>query len=250
MKKYVLLILAMMLVLAGCGSKNDDTQGQSLPTPAMIDVALTLSPDHIEAGTSVTISAKVTQANENVEDADEVLFEVWKKDDKEHEMINGVHQGEGVYTIEKSFDAEGVYYVISHVTARSMHNMPKKEFIVGNPEDHHDEATGHDEDEQSQHHHHSAISIQLEVADVIEANKETVLTANVHADDHTALTGADVQFEIWQDGDEKHYYVVANEVNDTYQASTTFSTQGKYNVRVHVLKGELHDHLEETVDVK
>lgn len=45
-------------------------------------------------------------------------------------MEFGKHQGEGVFSITKTFQEVGDYTVIAHVTARDMHNMPKKEFIV------------------------------------------------------------------------------------------------------------------------
>ncbi len=147
MNKYIFLAIAMILILAGCGGSKENKQPESLPIPVPIAVELTISPEHIEANTSVTISAKVTQNNENVENADEVLFEVWKKGHEEHEMIHGKHQGNGVFTIEKSFDADGVYYVVSHVTARNMHSMPKKEFIVGDAPDHHEPSKESDEEE-------------------------------------------------------------------------------------------------------
>ena len=28
---------------------------------------------------------------------------------------------------------EGTYYIYAHVTAEKMHNMPKKEFVIGQP---------------------------------------------------------------------------------------------------------------------
>lgn len=244
MKKYMILTLALVFILAGCGAKDELKQADDTVTEP-IAVELTISPDHIEANTVTTFSAKVTQAGQNVEDADEVLFEVGKKGDEQKEMIHGKHQGEGLYTIEKGFAEDGIYYVIAHVTARGMHNMPKKEFTVG-----HVEATHDDNNEQDSHHHHTAITIEFDTEAIIEAAKETTLTAIIHTEEHKVLVGADVQFEFWQDGDEKHFYVRAIEENGTYQAKTTFDQQGKYNVRIHVVKGDLHDHVEKTVEVK
>lgn len=258
MKKYALLILSLVLLLAGCGSKEENKQADTLPVPIPIAVDLQIAPEHIEANTAVTFTAVVTQENEKVDDADEVLFEIWKKGSEDHEMIDAEHKGNGQYVIEKSFAEDGIYYVISHVTARNMHNMPKKEFVVGNAEasddnDHHEGiADSHTEQghDSSQHHDHSAITIQFKTEDVLQVNKSTLLTATILADDHHALLEADVQFEIWQDGDEKHFYVRATEQDGSYQATTTFEKQGKYNVRVHVLKGDLHDHSEQVVEVK
>ena len=38
-----------------------------------------------------------------------------------------------MYALEKSFSIEGTYYIYAHVTAENMHNMPKKEFVIGQP---------------------------------------------------------------------------------------------------------------------
>ena len=73
-----------------------------------------------------------------MEDADKVTFEIWRSKDEKHEKIDVTHAEDGIYRLEKSFQQEGTYYIISHVTARDMHNMPKKEFIIGTasePED-------------------------------------------------------------------------------------------------------------------
>ena len=86
----------------------------------------------------IIFEAKITQGDENVEDADEVTFEIWRSKDEKHEKIDVKHAEDGIYRLEKTFEQEGTYYIISHVTARDMHNMPKKEFVVGNasePED-------------------------------------------------------------------------------------------------------------------
>ena len=51
---------------------------------------------------------------------------------KESEMIKATHEKDGVYSIRKTFKEAGIYYVQTHVTARDMHVMPKKQFLVGN----------------------------------------------------------------------------------------------------------------------
>src|SRR5690606_16593810 len=89
-----------------------------------------------ETGEEFLAQATVTFEGEPVEDADEVMFEVWQRDDKENSTsIEGEHQGEGVYSIPLSFDEDDVYYVISHVTVEEMHNMPRKRVVVGEVSD-------------------------------------------------------------------------------------------------------------------
>lgn len=128
MGKNQIRLLAMFLfvmVLAACSDKETE--------PKLVDVDLSVSPEQAEVGEMVTIEAKVTYGDEVVTDADEVSFEIWRAHDEDHEKIEIEHAGEGNYRLERTFEQEGTYYVISHVTARDMHNMPKKEFVIGEP---------------------------------------------------------------------------------------------------------------------
>lgn len=127
---YTVLLLSLSsLLISACASKSDNSE----QIPEIIDVKIHTVPETtIEPGKPVTIEAWVTQGSEYVDDADEVEFEIWNKarpDDK-HELIKGQLQGKGVYSIQKTFETPGSYYVISHVTARGMHNMPRKELTV------------------------------------------------------------------------------------------------------------------------
>jgi hypothetical protein len=106
----------------------------------MVDVELTINPSTGEVNEPISFEAKVTQGNEKVNDA-EVIFEVWRAKDEKHEKVEINKVENGVYRLEKSFQQEGTYYIISHVTARDMHNMPKKEFIIGSPSEPEDSKT-------------------------------------------------------------------------------------------------------------
>ncbi|SDL89951.1 FixH family protein [Bacillus sp. OK048] len=140
MKKflYVSLSIFFVLVISACNSNSKDHGAKSDELPEFVDVELTISPEKGQVNAPIIFEAKITQGNENVEDADKVTFEIWRAKDEKHEKIEVKHAKDGVYRLEKTFQQEGTYYIISHVTARDMHNMPKKEFIVGNasePED-------------------------------------------------------------------------------------------------------------------
>ncbi|AZK48121.1 FixH family protein [Paenibacillus lentus] len=131
MKKWATVLLVLMIaILAGCSSSNSQT-GLLNEVPEIIEVQIQSDPEELKLGESVTIQAKVTQGGEEVTDAKSVIFEVWYSGDEEHKMLEGTHVGNGVYGIERTFDKDGVYNVIAHVTARDMHNMPRKQFIVG-----------------------------------------------------------------------------------------------------------------------
>ncbi|MGG3470116.1 FixH family protein [Neobacillus pocheonensis] len=131
MKKLLFGIMSVLVLLTvvSCSKEN----GQSSDVPEMLEVNLTVTPEPAKLNQPVKFEAKVTQGKEKVNDADEVIFEIWRAKDENHQKIAIKHAKNGVYSLEKSFGQEGTYYIISHVTARDMHNMPKKEFVVGTP---------------------------------------------------------------------------------------------------------------------
>lgn len=126
--------LAIMFSLQAC-QPVDREQSAELN---YLNVDLDIDPEKGESGDKITFTAFVTYGDEPVENAREVVFEIWRAHDPKHEQIHAEHSGGGVYRIEKEFKREGTYYVIAHVTARDMHTMPRKEFVIGKeskPED-------------------------------------------------------------------------------------------------------------------
>jgi hypothetical protein len=130
-RKYLFLILIFASVLSISACNNKDQKSGELPE--FVEVVLTISPEKGSVNEPIVFEARVTQGDENVEDADEVSFEIWRAKDEKHEKVKVEHTADGIYRLEKSFQQEGTYYIISHVTARDMHNMPKKVFVVGTP---------------------------------------------------------------------------------------------------------------------
>jgi hypothetical protein len=128
--KLLSLLILALLVVSACGTKDNQNQAEK-ELPEFVEVKLTVTPEHGHANEPILFEAKVTQGEENVEDADEVKFEIWRAKDENHEKVKIEHAEDGIYRLEKSFAQEGTYYIISHVTARDMHNMPKKEFVIG-----------------------------------------------------------------------------------------------------------------------
>lgn len=131
MKRVLFILLAVIAIMGGCGKENTHEE----EIPKLLEVELSLTPDKSEVNESITFQALVSQGDEEVTDADEVKFEIWRSKDEHHEMTVAKHSKDGIYEVEKLFDQEGTYYVYAHVTARGMHSMPKKEFIVGQPSD-------------------------------------------------------------------------------------------------------------------
>ena len=102
-------------------------------TPQFLDVQLAVNPVQGNMNEVITFEAKVMYGDKEVTDPDEVTFEIWRAHDDKHEKFEPKNKGNGVYVLEKSFSIEGTYYIYAHVTAEKMHNMPKKEFVIGQP---------------------------------------------------------------------------------------------------------------------
>ncbi len=152
MVRKFLMFFGLLLVLVGCQS-TDDSNHDEHDSLSMVEVDLMLKPENPAANEEVTFTAHVTQDGENVEDANEVMFEIYMDGQEEdHDMIEVEHSGDGEYTFTKSFEMEGKYFVISHVTARDMHNMPRKEFHVGEMSENSSTGTEANTEKESSHH--------------------------------------------------------------------------------------------------
>ncbi|KUP09175.1 hypothetical protein Q73_03635 [Bacillus coahuilensis m2-6] len=136
MKKVVLGFAMSALLLAACGedTSNGDKHENMDMEPVAIAADLSV-PEKAEVGEAVTIDTHVTQGDASIEDADEVKYEIWMDGMKDSsEMLEAAVGEDGHYTLEKTFDQDGVYYVQVHVTAEGMHTMPKSPIAVGDAE--------------------------------------------------------------------------------------------------------------------
>ena len=128
MRNSVVLLFTIALILAGCSKEETEDQLQK-----MLNVELHILPKSAEVNQLVTFQAKVTYGDEIVTDADDVSFEIWRANQEKTEKFEVTHSTDGLYQYNKKFDEEGTYYVYAHVTARSMHTMPKEEFEIVAP---------------------------------------------------------------------------------------------------------------------
>ena len=242
MRKYWIMIALFLLVLAGCSSGQEDQNSEATnELPKEVKVEVKTVPEAVQAHEHTEIQAIVTQDGKAVNDADDVKFEIWKDGAEQHEMLTAKAKGNGVYAVDKTFPEDGVYHITAHTNARDMHVMPTVQITVGTGQ-----AASHEQAEQD--HHDNDTAIQL-TADQIQAGKASPLQAQVQHSD-SALTGAQVEFEIWKDGAAKHEYISATEgANGQYEASFAFEA-GTSHITVHVKKGELHTHKEQTIEVK
>lgn len=245
LKPLFLLVALTVLVACGNGDVSDqDAEGADGTDELLpLEVEILTESDAFEPGVAGEIQAKVWQGDENIDDADEVVFEIWKdghEDESEH--LDGESVGDGIYSLPYTFEEDGIYYVIAHVTARDMHTMPKKEFIVGDVDE--EARSANDDQGESE----DGVSIHLMEPESIVAGEHAEWIVHLEQDG-SPLTGADVQLEYWQDED-KHQYVDATEEKDgEYTAELQFPEPGEYQMTVHVVKGDLHEHKEEVIDV-
>lgn len=149
MKRITLFFIILAgALLSACGNNNDSQPSQELPE--LLEVDLRLPEEAIDPGAEIVLEAYVSQGGEAVEDANEVKFEISRQGDEESVMLEGKHQGQGIYTANNQFMDEGTYSITAHVTARDMHNMPTEDLIVGHPS----EAESNPVEESSEHGAH------------------------------------------------------------------------------------------------
>ncbi|WP_214832948.1 FixH family protein [Exiguobacterium sp. s152] len=243
MKRFgVTFGLVGLFVLGACGTDEATKSAETAPSMEPVEAELNV-PATADKDEAITLAVRVTQDGKAVDDADEIKFEVWKNGAKEEsETTEAALTEDGVYEAETTFSDEAVYTVQVHVTARSMHTMPTTNVTVGHPEA--------EAEAKEDHHNHAGADIVLDPTQAV-AKEVQPFTVNVEIE-HEALTGADVQLEVFKDGADKHDWVKLDETEGgSYAGEHTFPEAGTYNVQVHVTKGhDIHEHIMETVEVK
>lgn len=131
MKKLMVMgVLGFML--AGCGMEEESVDNASAAEQEVQELEVEVLTEAKGETGEWTLEAYVSQGGEAVNDADEVKFEVFeagKKDDSVKNDYTDVK--DGVYSVKHTFEEDGVYYFIPHVTARGLHTMPTQQVIVG-----------------------------------------------------------------------------------------------------------------------
>lgn len=134
MKRQYILYVFLLVLLVACGVRDDeDVKGKSSDTLVPVDVQIITEKGMLNK--EVLLGAHVTMGEENISDAAEVIFEVWKVGMKEEsKMLPATATEDGMYEVKHTFTEKGEYVVQSHVTARDMHVMPKKTIRIGDVE--------------------------------------------------------------------------------------------------------------------
>lgn len=135
MKKKLSLLSMMLLLgltLVACSNdeehNHEDMEHSSSDEIRSLEVDLQ-APQNIQSGNPVEFTAHVTSNEEDVTDADQVMFEVLEGEES-LETIVTEHAENGEYILEYTFDNPGEYKVIAHVDAYQLHTMPEETVTV------------------------------------------------------------------------------------------------------------------------
>lgn len=130
------LLSAMLLAgltLAACSDEGEDHGDMNHESPSSdeirsLEVDLQ-TPESIQSGEAAEFTAHVTSNEEDVTDADQVMFEVLQGEES-MEMVEVEHTENGEYVFEYTFEEPGEYSVIAHVDAYQLHTMPEESVTV------------------------------------------------------------------------------------------------------------------------
>ncbi|WJQ82914.1 FixH family protein [Brevibacillus brevis] len=152
MKIYVqfLSILLFSLFLTACSVDKEAVSLYKQEKPLEIDISV---PHPVLLNKPQLFKAVLHQNGKVVDDAEEVRFTIWKKDSSnKNETIAATNVDNGVYTVERTIDKEGVYYVKVNASANGSRIMPTKQFIVGEITEEIDSVKKQDPEQNHEHH--------------------------------------------------------------------------------------------------
>src|SRR5690625_923738 len=224
------------MLLIACGDDDDELH--------ILEVDFNV-PETADVGEMIKLEAIVTYGDESVTDADEVVFEVWERNDRDNgDMIDAVNHEDGTYTTEITFDDDGMFEMYAHTTARDMHTMTKKEIVVG-------EGGEYDEDDEETVFHTEGFELYFSELDEAQVDQEIDLDVQIEIDEEP-LEEANVRYEIWHDamGDDREWVDATERTAGEYTAPYTFTNATTYYVQIHVEDdADLHEHAQYEIDV-
>ncbi|MDR9800850.1 FixH family protein [Bacillus paralicheniformis] len=128
-KNMFTLFFICSLFLSACSLEQDVADRYKKEKPLESEIIL---PKSLSAHQKETIKVILTQGGKRVENADFVHFEIWKQDGSvKYPMEQAEEVGKGMYSLTKSFEREGLYYVKMHAKSDGSIIMPQKQFIIG-----------------------------------------------------------------------------------------------------------------------
>ncbi len=236
-KNWFVLIVVFLMVLVACGQMEEEQGGEALVDelkPIEVDLDI---PETADVGEAVTFSSSVTQGEDLVDDASEVVYEIWLEGQKEQsEMIEADEQNGHAYLLTYTFEEAGLYHVQTHVTARGLHRMPTADIQVGDVE-RNEEEHPHENEQEQEHDHEADVAVDTSV-------EEDRIVIQI-ALEGSAYTGGNVTLELWQDGDEGRQWLDATEIGEgEYEVRNIEDFSGPYFVTVHIQDEEIHEHID------
>lgn len=134
MRKLAIAFASTAILLAGCNDSEDVQTNVNDVSMHIVEVDI-LTPKQLNPQEPILLEAQVTQGGEVVNDADDVTFEVWESGLREQGvMLEATLTEDGKYSVEHTFEKEGVFFMFAHTNARGLHIMPKQQVVVGNPD--------------------------------------------------------------------------------------------------------------------
>ncbi|MGY5345419.1 FixH family protein [Paenibacillus glucanolyticus] len=127
--RFIMSILLSVLLLSACSANPDAANRYEMEIPLIAEVNI---PDTLSVSQPETIEIILTQGGQRVPGADFVHYELWSHDGSLRDpMTDAVEVGEGVYTVTKTFDKEGLYFFKLHCGNNGSIIIPQKPFAVG-----------------------------------------------------------------------------------------------------------------------
>ncbi|WP_100406841.1 FixH family protein [Bacillus solitudinis] len=235
-KTYNYILLVCLLVISGCGQGLENT-GEKNPNVVLpIEVVLNV-PEEAKVGEEIIISSAVSQGEDLIEDASEVIFEIWEEGRQDKGMMIEPSEQEGhLYKLTHIFEKEGKHHIKVHVTARDMHRMPATEINIG--------ADGVEQEmnhEKESNHTHIGHHSNFEVTTKIENENLRVVIER----ENVLFTKGKVTLELIKNGDEHTIWLDAIETEaGVYEVAEIANLQGIFQVVIHIEQEMIHDHIE------
>ncbi|VTR29977.1 Uncharacterised protein [Actinobacillus pleuropneumoniae] len=127
--RMIITVLVSVLLLSACSASPEAADQYVKEIPLMAEVNI---PDVLSVQQPETIEIILTQDGKRVPGADFVHYELWSYDGSLRDpMTDAVEVGDGVYTVTKTFDKEGLYFIKLHSGNNGSIIIPQKPFAVG-----------------------------------------------------------------------------------------------------------------------
>lgn len=106
--RFILSVLLSVLLLSACSASPDAANRYEKEIPLIAEVNI---PDALSVHQPETIEIILIQDGKRVPGADFVHYELWSHDGSLRDpMTDAVEVGDGIYTVTKTFDKEGLYF--------------------------------------------------------------------------------------------------------------------------------------------